>query len=116
MTSRFDESRHLSVARLRKAGLSYAEIGRQIGLSRERVRIIAGTDTVSKKRTDKDSNGMMMTISEVARLLNVHINTIRRWSNMGVIQNYRFGSRGDRRFRRVDVEKLVRQCRVPKES
>jgi excisionase family DNA binding protein len=45
----------------------------------------------------------MLTTSDVARLLNVHINTIRRWSNQGIIKAYRIGSRGDRRFRQEDV-------------
>ena len=45
----------------------------------------------------------MLTTSDVARLLNVHINTIRRWSNQGVLKAYRIGSRGDRRFRHEDV-------------
>jgi len=45
----------------------------------------------------------MLTTSDVAHLLNVHINTVRRWSNQGVIKAYRIGSRGDRRFRQEDV-------------
>ena len=45
----------------------------------------------------------MLTTSDVARLLNVHINTVRRWSNQGIIRTYRIGSRGDRRFRQEDV-------------
>ena len=45
----------------------------------------------------------MLTISEVARLLNVHINTVRRWSNQGILKAYRIGSRGDRRFQREDI-------------
>ena len=28
----------------------------------------------------------MLTASEVARLLNVHMNTVRRWSNQGVLK------------------------------
>ncbi len=48
----------------------------------------------------------MLTTSEVARILNVHINTVRRWSNQGAIKSYRIGSRGDRRFRKGDVDAL----------
>jgi len=45
----------------------------------------------------------MLTTSDVARLLNVHINTVRRWSNQGILKAYRIGSRGDRRFREEDI-------------
>ncbi len=51
----------------------------------------------------------MLTTSDVARLLNVHINTIRRWSNQGIIKTYRIGSRGDRRFHREDVANFLLQ-------
>jgi excisionase family DNA binding protein len=49
----------------------------------------------------------MLTTSDVARLLNVHINTVRRWSNQGIIKTYRIGSRGDRRFRQEDVSTFL---------
>ena len=45
----------------------------------------------------------MLTASDVARLLNVHMNTVRRWSNQGMLKAYRIGSRGDRRFRQEDI-------------
>lgn len=54
----------------------------------------------------KDINGML-TISEVAQLLNVHINTVRRWSNQGTLKSYRIGSRGDRRFRQEDIASFL---------
>ncbi len=51
----------------------------------------------------------MLTTSEVARLLNVHINTVRRWSNQGVLKTYRIGARGDRRFHRDDITSFLSQ-------
>ena len=54
--------------------------------------------------TGKDG---MLTASDVARLLNVHINTLRRWSNKGIIKMYRIGPRGDRRFRREDIASFL---------
>ena len=53
----------------------------------------------------------MLTISEVAQLLNVHINTVRRWSNQGILKSYRIGSRGDRRFRQEDIDSFLTQER-----
>ena len=49
----------------------------------------------------------MLTINDVARLLNVHINTVRRWSNSGILRAYRIGARGDRRFERIDAQNLL---------
>jgi excisionase family DNA binding protein len=48
------------------------------------------------------SNGML-TARQVAQMLNVHINTVRRWDVRGVLRAYRVGPRGDRRFSRDDV-------------
>lgn len=45
----------------------------------------------------------MLTVREVARLLNVHPNTLRRWSNNGRIRAYRITPRGDRRFKREEI-------------
>jgi len=51
----------------------------------------------------------MLTISDVAHLLSVHINTVRRWSNQGIIKTYYIGSRGDRRFRQEDITSFLSQ-------
>ena len=51
----------------------------------------------------------MLTTSDVARILNIHINTVRRWSNQGRLKSYRIGSRGDRRFRREDIASFLVQ-------
>ena len=48
----------------------------------------------------------LMTIRQVARLLHIHPNTLRRWSNDGRLRAYRITSRGDRRFRREDVARF----------
>ena len=53
---------------------------------------------------NKDS---LLTVGQAARLLNLHPNTIRRWSKKGIIKSYRINSRGDRRFRKEDVNQLL---------
>ena len=52
-----------------------------------------------------DSNQLepMLTVEEVARLLHIHVNTVRRWSDKGIIRTYRISLRGDRRFRKKDI-------------
>jgi excisionase family DNA binding protein len=46
----------------------------------------------------------MLTVRDVASLLNVDINTVRRWTNKGILKTYRIGPRGDRRFRQADID------------
>ena len=53
----------------------------------------------------------ILTTSEVARLLNVHINTVRRWSNSGSLASYRIGTRGDRRFKKADIDDFFARAR-----
>jgi excisionase family DNA binding protein len=48
----------------------------------------------------------MITVSQAAQLLGVHPNTVRNWSDNGLIKSYRLGNRRDRRFRLEDVIKL----------
>jgi len=45
----------------------------------------------------------MLTLREVAELLHIHPNTLRRWSNNGRIRAYRITPRGDRRFKREEI-------------
>ena len=49
----------------------------------------------------------MLTVKDVAQLLHIHSNTVRRWANQGTIKAYRITSRGDRRFRREDISHFL---------
>ena len=48
-----------------------------------------------------------LTISQVAQYVSAHVNTVRRWSNRGLLKEYRIGPRGDRRYRREDVIRFL---------
>ena len=61
---------------------------------------------------DYNQMGPMLTLREVARLLNIHSNTVRRWSDRGIIRAYRIGPRGDRRFRREDIADFLRELKT----
>ena len=62
--------------------------------------------------SDGNQMGPMLTVREVARLLNIHSNTVRRWSDRGVIRAYRITRRGDRRFKREDITRFLAELNV----
>lgn len=110
MVSAEKSLRREEALRLRKSGMTYSEIGRLWGISKQRVSEIAQ----GKHRRDKpglDSKVMLKT-RDVAQLLGVHVNTVRRWSNSGVLRAYRISSRGDRRFRREDIERFLEEGQI----
>ncbi len=58
-----------------------------------------------KKRLSK-----LLTIRQVAGILNVHPETLRRWDKKGKLKAVRIGERqgiGDRRYRRKDIERFL---------
>lgn len=52
----------------------------------------------------------LLGVREVSRILHIHEQTLRRWSDQGIIKVYRIGVRGDRRFRREDVATLLAEA------
>jgi excisionase family DNA binding protein len=55
--------------------------------------------------------GPMLTASEVAEMLHLHVNTVKRLGDRGELRYYRVCKRGDRRFRLEDVLSFLRQNR-----
>ena len=49
----------------------------------------------------------LLSVAQAAALLGVHPNTIRTWTDAGRLTAYRINVRGDRRFRRGDVVRLL---------
>ena len=56
--------------------------------------------------------GPMLTVREVARVLHIHTNTVRRWSDRGVLNAYRISLRGDRRFRLEDIDRILLELKA----
>ena len=52
-------------------------------------------------------NPRLLKVGEVASLLGIHPNTVRRWATQGLIKTWRVGPRGDRRFDPSDVQALL---------
>ena len=63
-------------------------------------------ESVANMATDSPHDSLM-TVREVAKLLSVHTNTVRRWSNRGILRGYRISTRGDRRFPRESITHFV---------
>ena len=104
--------RHDEAVELRKKGLSYLEIGAQLGMSRQSAyALITGPRTKDPLAFPPSP---WMTISEAARLIHVHHNTLRRWADRGLVPTFRVGNRGDRRFRRTDIEALLQSGELHK--
>lgn len=49
----------------------------------------------------------LLTLSEACQILKVHPNTLRKWDRKGILKAVRFGERGDRRYRREEIDKLI---------
>jgi excisionase family DNA binding protein len=51
-------------------------------------------------------------VRDVARQLDVHANTVRRYVAEGRIKSYRLGNRGDFRFLQADIDAFIARCQT----
>ncbi len=49
----------------------------------------------------------ILTLKQACELLNCHPNTLRNWDNKGILKAIRFGRRGDRRYNKEDILKIL---------
>ena len=57
-----------------------------------------------------------MSVAQAAALLGVHPNTVRSWTEAGRLPAFRINARGDRRFRKGDVERLLQESSAAGEA
>ena len=50
----------------------------------------------------------ILTLKQACEVLNCHPNTLRNWEREGRVQCVRFGKRGDRRFEKQEILKLLK--------
>lgn len=53
-------------------------------------------------------NENLYTLKEACKILHVHPNTLRQWDKKGILKAVRFGVRGDRRYKGIDIEKFIK--------
>jgi excisionase family DNA binding protein len=51
----------------------------------------------------------IITLAEASEILSVHPNTLRKWDNKGFLKALRYGTRRDRRYRKSDILKMLKQ-------
>ena len=54
-------------------------------------------------RAVADPAPVLVPVGEASQILHVHPNTLRKWSDLGLIPSYRIGQRRDRRFALNDL-------------
>ncbi|MEE8470694.1 MAG: helix-turn-helix domain-containing protein [Dehalococcoidia bacterium] len=100
---------------LKHEGWRDSEIARKVNCSRQYVHFVLHGGLKKrgvKKSVNKSVNRELLTTSEAAEMLKVAANTIRSWSESGLIASHRVGPRGDRRFRRSDVMQYLNSCKA----
>ena len=58
-------------------------------------------------RKTKDELPKLLTIRQAAEILNVHVETLRRWDKSGRLKAIIVNERGDRRYKPKDIEKII---------
>jgi len=56
----------------------------------------------------KDELPKLLTIRQAADVLNVHVETLRRWDKNSKLKAIKINERGDRRYKLEDLEKVIK--------
>ncbi|HWA32310.1 MAG TPA: type I restriction-modification system subunit M [Candidatus Paceibacterota bacterium] len=58
--------------------------------------------------------GKLLSIGQVAKLFGVHRDTLRNWEEKGIVKPLKIGSRGDRKYRPEDIERIANDKSIVK--
>ena len=50
----------------------------------------------------------LLTVRQAAEILNVHVETLRRWDKSGKLKAIRINKRGDRRYKPEDLKEMMK--------
>lgn len=56
---------------------------------------------------DNEQAETLVNIETAAKMLGVHKETLRRWDRRGILKAIKIGSRGDRRYKKEDLLKII---------
>jgi len=62
-----------------------------------------------KNQAKKDGLPNILTLKQACEFLNCHPNTLRNWDNQDILKAIRCGKRGDRRYKKEDILKLIKK-------
>lgn len=51
----------------------------------------------------------LLTLTETAKILKVHPNTLRLWDKKGILKAVRIGEKQARRYRKEDIENFIKK-------
>jgi DNA-binding CsgD family transcriptional regulator len=72
----------------------------------------SATVSAELKKTQEIPVSGLLTLREAATFLHAHENSVRKWSDVGLLRPYRLGPRGDRRFRVNDLRQFLRHSSI----
>ena len=61
------------------------------------------------EKTEKTEIPELLSLREASEVLKCHPNTLRNWDRDGILKAVRIGGRGDRRFRKEDILKFIKE-------
>lgn len=62
---------------------------------------------MNRKENKLNKSLNILTLKQACEILNCHSNTLRNWDNQGILKAIRFGKRGDRRYKKEDILKII---------